>query len=219
MKRNEIVQKLMTEGFSEKTLVNMSDKQLNMLSVRILSEADIMISKKDPLANQKIADAKKQNKSIETYEEELKGGQVKLDKNKNGKIDSEDFKLLKKNKKTEDYCDSCDCVKSKCKCGEKKEINEWVKLLANENFHSFTSKNEIMEIINTKLNEQGPAIAEPDIDVEPGIKEPTISPDKDPFIDPWDNPNEGPDPSPKFKNDDSDLPDFMRFKEIINSFN
>ena len=219
MKRNEIVQKLMTEGFSEKTLVNMSDKQLNMLSVRILSEADIMISKKDPLANQKIADAKKQNKTIETYEEELKGGQVKLDKNKNGKIDSEDFKLLKKNKKTEDYCDSCDCVKSKCKCEEKKEINEWVKLLANENFHSFTSKNEIMEIINTKLNEQGPAIAEPDIDVEPDIKEPAISPDKDPFIDPWENPNEGPDPSPKFKNDDSDLPDFMRFKEIINSFN
>ena len=57
----------------------MSDKQLNMLSVRVLSEADIMISKKDPLANQKIADAKKQNKSIETYEEELKGGQKKID--------------------------------------------------------------------------------------------------------------------------------------------
>lgn len=205
MKRNEIVQKLMNEGFSEKTLVNMSDKQLNMLSVRVLSEADIMISKKDPLANQKIADAKKQNKSIETYEEELKGGQEKIDKNHNGEIDSEDFKILNAGKKK---------VKK-----EKKEINEWVKLLANENFHSFTSKNEIMEIINTKLNEQGPAIAEPDIDVEPGIKEPAISPDKDPFIDPWENPNEGPDPSPKFKNDDSDLPDFMRFKEIINSFN
>lgn len=205
MKRNEIVQKLMNEGFSEKTLVNMSDKQLNMLSVRVLSEADIMISKKDPLANQKIADAKKQNKSIETYEEELKGGQEKIDKNHNGEIDSEDFKILNAGKKK---------VKK-----EKKEINEWVKLLANENFHSFTSKNEIMEIINTKLNEQGPAIAEPDIDVEPGIKEPAISPDKDPFIDPWENPNEGPDPSPKFKNDDSELPDFMRFKEIINSFN
>lgn len=34
-------------------------------------------------------------------EEELKGGQKKLDKNKNNKIDSEDFKLLRKSKKQE----------------------------------------------------------------------------------------------------------------------
>ena len=97
MKRNEIVESLMKEGFSEKTLVNFSDKQLVTFASRILGEADIMISKKDPLANQKIADAKKQNKSIETYEEEmkegLKGNQKKLDKNHNGKIDGQDFKI------------------------------------------------------------------------------------------------------------------------------
>jgi hypothetical protein len=205
MKRNEIVQKLMNEGFSESTLVNMSDKQLNMLSERILSEETVMVSKKSPTYAADIEAAKKSLKTIETYEGELKGDQDKLDKNHNGEIDAEDFKLLKKDKK----------VVNK----EKKEINEWVKLLANENFHSFTSKNEIMEMINTKLNEQGPAIAEPDIDVEPDIKQPSISPDKDPFIDPWDNPNEGPDPDPKFEKGDSELPDFMRFKEIINSFN
>lgn len=34
-------------------------------------------------------------------EEKLYGGQKKLDKNKNGKIDAEDFKMLKKGKKTE----------------------------------------------------------------------------------------------------------------------
>lgn len=34
-----------------------------------------------------------------TMSESLKGGQKKLDKNKNGKIDAEDFKLLRKNKK------------------------------------------------------------------------------------------------------------------------
>jgi hypothetical protein len=47
-----------------------------------LSEADIMISKKDPLVNQKIKDAKDKNQSIETYEEEmkeeLKGNQKKF---------------------------------------------------------------------------------------------------------------------------------------------
>jgi hypothetical protein len=122
---------------SPTTLVKFTDKQLTNLAERMLGEADVMISKKDPLANQKIEDAKKQNKSIETYEEDmkedLKGNQDKIDKNKNGKIDSEDFKLLKKEKKS--------------------EMNEWVSALAEENFHSFTSKNEIMELINLKLNE------------------------------------------------------------------
>lgn len=141
MKRNEIVESLLKEGFSEKTLVKFSDKQLTTLASRILGEADIMISKKDPLANQKIADAKKQNKSIETYEEEmkieveeeLKGDQKKIDKNHNGKIDAQDFKILK---------------------NEKKNIKEWVSAVTNKNFHSFTSKNEIMEMIQFKLEEQ-----------------------------------------------------------------
>jgi hypothetical protein len=181
MKRNDIIKSLLNEGFSEKTLVNFSDKQLVTFASRVLGESDIMISKKDPLANQKIADAKKQNKSIETYEEEmkegskkkkvskptiydkalkdlggeegvikfletgkkpkkkkevdeeLKGGQKKLNKNHNGKIDAQDFKILK---------------------GKKENIKEWVSVVANKNFHSFTSKNEIMEMIQFKLQEQ-----------------------------------------------------------------
>lgn len=39
MKRQDIVNKLMAEGFSEKTLVNFSDKQLQKLSGMIISEA------------------------------------------------------------------------------------------------------------------------------------------------------------------------------------
>lgn len=148
MKRNEIVKSLIKEGFSEKTLVNFSDRQLTTLASRILGESDIMISKKDPLANQKIADAKKQNKSIETYEEEvkeeLKGGQKKLDKNHNGKIDAQDFKILKGQKKKP----TTDSKKDK-----KENIKEWVSLVTNKKFHSFTSKNEIMEMIQFKLKE------------------------------------------------------------------
>ena len=186
MKRNEIVQSLLKEGFSEKTLVNFSDKQLTTLASRILGEADIMISKKDPLVNQKIKDAKDKNQSIETYEEEmkegskkkkdtkptiydkalkdlggeegvikfletgkkpkkkkeveeeLKGGQKKLDKNHNGKIDGQDFKILNKKKK--------------------ENIKEWVSEVTNKKFHSFTSKNEIMEMIQFKLQEAGPNV-------------------------------------------------------------
>jgi hypothetical protein len=33
------------------------------------------------------------------------------------------------------------------------EVNEWVSNLAETNYHSFTSKNEIMELISMKLNE------------------------------------------------------------------
>jgi hypothetical protein len=147
MKRNEIVKSLLKEGFSEKTLVNFSDKQLTTLASRLLGESDVMISKRDPLANQKIADAKKQNKSIETYEEdvkeELKGGQKKLDKNHNGKIDSQDFKILKGQKK-----------KVSNKKDEKENIKEWVSAITKKNFHSFTSKNEIMEMIQFKLKEE-----------------------------------------------------------------
>jgi len=100
MKRTELVEKLIKEGFSEKTLVKFSDNQLIQLSSRMLSEEDMMISKKDPQYQQKVDSAKKQNKTIEAYEE-LKGNQSKIDKNKNGKIDADDFAILNKEKKGE----------------------------------------------------------------------------------------------------------------------
>jgi hypothetical protein len=214
MKRTELVEKLIKEGFSEKTLVKFSDNQLKQLASRMLSEEDMMISKKDPQYQQKVDSAKKQNKTIEAYEE-LKGNQHKIDKNHNGKIDAEDFAMLNKEKKSnveegdyhnersgkalekskEDFpqlknikkCDECGKVGTKCKCKkdveeevmeikskkcnhcnkemskcscddshleESNKIKNWVKgLVENKEFHSFTSKNEIMELIQTKLNE------------------------------------------------------------------
>jgi DNA primase catalytic subunit len=120
MKRNEIVESLLKEGFSEKTLVKFTDRQLSELAVRLMGEADIMISKKDPNVNQKIEDAKKQNKSIETYEQESEAPSSELNKKKKG---------------------------------ENVKVKEWVESIAEENFHSFTSKNEIMEMIQFKLKE------------------------------------------------------------------
>lgn len=136
MKRNDIIKSLLNEGFSEKTLLNFNDKQLNDLAVRIFSEETINIPKDDIKS---IETAKKEKKPFITYEqeveEELKGDQSKIDKNENGKIDKEDFELLKNNK-------------------EKSNIKEWVYSVTNKNFHSFTSKNEIMEMIQVKLQEQ-----------------------------------------------------------------
>ncbi len=174
MKRSELVDKLIKEGMSEKTLVKFTDKQLNNLANRMLGEAITTtadaLSKSAALQNL----AKKQDIKLVgeegEFSEELKGKQKNIDKNHNGKIDAQDFKILKgqkkevsENKKCNncgctkseckcEKCDKCDCTKSECKC-KKSNIKEWVNTLAEENFHSFTSKNEIMELINIKLNE------------------------------------------------------------------
>ena len=125
MKRTELVEKLIKEGFSEKTLVKFNDNQLLQLASRMLSEEDMMISKKDPQYQQKVDSAKKQNKTIEAYEE-LKGNQSKIDKNKNGKIDADDFAILNKEKKgevkeTEDCCSKCG--EKTCKCESVNEVD------------------------------------------------------------------------------------------------
>jgi len=210
MKRSEIVNQLMNEGFSEKTLAQLSDKQLNGLAERILGEQVTPMPPKQPALKigpkggelppspkgytisqnptdkSIIAVAKESEVS-----EELKGNQKKIDKNHNGKIDAQDFKILKGQKKKGDvnellrfYDDDGnpiknkkgeqDAVSTKDKDFEKKvktkkseknkedkksssevsEVKTWIKgLVENEKFHSFTSKNEIMDLIQAKLNE------------------------------------------------------------------
>jgi hypothetical protein len=70
MKRNEIVERLIKEGFSEKTLVKFNDTQLNKLAAKILNEESVMISKTSPTYAADLEAAKKAKKTIETYEEE-----------------------------------------------------------------------------------------------------------------------------------------------------
>lgn len=143
MKRSQIVEKLINEGFSERTLVKFNDKQLNDLSVRIFGEATKMI----PKGNKPEVDAAIKNKeTFMTYEgeveetEEPTDKQLKaLDKNKNKKIDAEDFKLLRKGKKSSS-------LKK-----ENNEVKSWVGNLVNEKYHNFTKKGEIMELIQSKM--------------------------------------------------------------------
>jgi 5-bromo-4-chloroindolyl phosphate hydrolysis protein len=93
MKRDVIVSQLIKEGFSEKTLVRFSDKQLLDLHERIVTTTKAMASNPDI---QKLADDP--TKTVEV-KETLKGKQKNIDKNHNGKIDAEDFAILNKEKK------------------------------------------------------------------------------------------------------------------------
>ncbi len=105
---------------------------------------------------------------------------------------------------------------------DKNEVLEWIDKLVENDYHPVTTKNEIMELLQQKLQEQ-PDVMDPDIEVKPGIEvEPDVdtpNPDTDPFVDPWDNPGEGPDPRPKFQGDDKGMPQFLKFKEILQSIN
>ena len=223
MKRNEIVQSLLKEGFSEKTLVNFSDKQLTTLASRILGEADIMISKKDPLVNQKIKDAKDKNQSIETYEEEMKEGSKKKKDTKPTIYD----KALKDLGGEEGVIKFLETGK-KPKKKKEENIKEWVSEVTNKKFHSFTSKNEIMEMIQFKLQEAGPNVkvghngtpefmtyeaapepSKPGTDA-PVREKPTTKPGKPKRENPFEPKHN---PKPKAEGEEG-LPEFLKFDKL-----
>lgn len=72
MKRSEIVKQLMIEGFSSETLMKMSDKQLNLLANRILSEQSTpgVLNVKTGSPDEK--KLKQLGKSFVAYENEIK---------------------------------------------------------------------------------------------------------------------------------------------------
>jgi hypothetical protein len=116
MKRNIIVEKLIKEGLSETTLVKLNDKQLNQLAERMLGETittTMANIQKSPALQ---AAAKDKTQTLNVVGEELKGNQKKIDKNHNGKIDAQDFKILngKKSKK----CDHCGKEITNCSCDD-----------------------------------------------------------------------------------------------------
>ena len=202
MKRNVIVEMLINEGFSEKTLVKFTDKQLVDLHERLIVRAADLT---DPNVKKIAADPTNQVQVVKEKKEsasELKGNQKKLDKNHNGKIDAQDFKILKGQKKKDVKEEKPSAGLSKEKKSEvvkkakkgadigkkgkgfekiadkaakkygskekgkkvaaaamwkniqKEGTEKWVDTITeNEYFHSLTSKNEILDLIKTKLNE------------------------------------------------------------------
>lgn len=236
MKRNEIVQRLIKEGFNQNTLVNMSDKQISMLSERILGEQTVVpqepktvYDSKDPKQVAALNQALKNPEQLKNVEvKEVEGGSVgpKVTKGHNGIPEFMDSKKLKKEKgKKEEPKKKKSLNLKKLEDLDKKEIKEWVETLIENNYHPLTTKDEIMELVKQKLNEgPGPLVAdpdvdvEPDIDVEPDVDTPSVNPDTDPYVDPWDNPGVGPDPRPKFQGEKG-MPEFFKFKQILQSIN
>jgi hypothetical protein len=226
MNRSQIVRNLINEGFSSDTLVGFSDKQLINLHERIVTTAkamqtnpDIKKMALDPNTSVEVKEGlkggqkkldKNHNGKIDAQDfkmlrakksevkEDLKGNQKKIDKNHNGKIDAQDFKILR-GKKSEVKEDEKWIQKaihpskegslkkalgvkkgetipdSKLKAAEKKggkigqrarlastlkklkehsEAQDFVNSLVEGQYHSLTTKNEIMDMIKTKLNEQ-----------------------------------------------------------------
>jgi hypothetical protein len=230
MKRIDMVEKLIKEGFSRNTLANFNDKQLTMLVGKILNEAQVVTTQKtvysaadqkdkaavnalldkaahDPnILKDKNIEVKELAKKTTKKKTTLKSNQKKLDKNHNGKIDGQDFKIIN---------------------AEKKEVNEWINSLVDAEYHPSVSKNELLETIKSKLAatmqpmpgkakighngtkefmtyESSPEKAEPDvapevIPSEPDVDEPKKRPSH-PGKRPTDpNQNPLPDPVPQAK--------------------
>lgn len=129
MNRKLIIEKLLMEGFTENTLSRLDDKAIFALAKTVLKEEDVMISKKDPQFQQKIAAAKKGNKTIETYESNVCPVCGMKD------CECKDKKHGDVNKKEENVS----------------EVEEWVLNLAESKYSQFTSKKDIMNIISEKM--------------------------------------------------------------------
>ena len=152
MKRTDLINRLIQEGISEKTLVNFTDKQINNLAERILGEAVTSKVNNTVYSPSEVSAAKQKGQgfgikdgtvtlnndggiTVATKEgtqdvaENLKGKQKKLDKNHNGVIDGQDFKILKGLKKKKDtnemlrfYDDDGNAIKDKKRKIRKKSI-------------------------------------------------------------------------------------------------
>ena len=207
MKRNEIVEKLIKEGFSEKTLVKFTDKQLSDLSSRILGEQVTPMPPKQPAlkigpkggelppspkgytisqnpTDKTIIAVAKESEVSEEKDKESKSwskiNKAKADYNSGHKLYADLIrdKIRKDHgfeptdnqvhnyitdvmKKLENPDYQSHWLTPRNKVDQTNEVKNWLETIAENNFHSFTSKNEIMELIKTKINE---------VEVGPNVK-------------------------------------------------
>ena len=218
MKRDVIVGKLIAEGLSEKTLVKLNDRQLAGLAERMLSEqvkkGSVVMSKvtSNPNDVKKLTD---QGLNVELREK--KGDDVKKCEDcgktiKNCKCDHSHLeespnvgkKVTKGHNNIPEFMDSKKLKES--------QIKKWIKgLVENEKFHSFTSKNEIMELIQVKINENKGEPSKPDTDT-PVREKPTTKPGKPKRENPFE-PKHAPKPK-ALGEDENKMPEFMKFKNL-----
>lgn len=220
MKRTELVQILVKEGMSEKTLVNFTDKQLKMLSERLVVKKDKLL--KDPQLQ-----AMAKTVDMEVVEKKEKWIQKAIDPKKKGQL-HKDLDVPKDEKIPSNKLKAA--AKKEGKVGQRarmalnlKNLNEWIDGLVDKNYHPIATKADILETISKKIKETvNPMPAGKPKTAHNGMKEfmeyskpetkpeekpdtetiPAPDPDKKPSkpkIHPGKNPNPGVQPGPKAK--------------------
>ena len=171
MERNLLIKKLLSEGFNTKTLVNLTDKQLNALSVRVLSEQNIKGSVKmkkgtNPIDIKKVTDSGVNVEVVENECDECKKTEVKEENPSKGLTKKQKSNIVKKAKKGEDIGKKGKnfekiSKKAEEKYGSKEKGDKvaaaamWKNIQKESvmNKMSTTTKGEITELIRQKLNE------------------------------------------------------------------
>ena len=188
MKRKDIIEKLLSEGFSEKTLSRMGDKELAVLAKTVLKEA-VMIKSgniKD------IENAKKLGKTIETYEEESEEGKD---------VENEEWSHVQKENEVESWVLNL-AEENFSNFTKKSEIMEIISSKVKETSTPMPATKarkghngipEFMSYDAIVSNQPSPSPAQPDIDTptKPGTPEKPSKP-KTPY-----EPGPGTNPKPK----------------------
>lgn len=201
MKRSEMIDGLLKEGFSEGTLVKFNDKQLSDLHERIFSEqmkkgGVIMPKTTPPTEIKKVTDQginvelrEKKGKPSAGLSKEKKSEIVKKAKKgkdigKKGKGFAKIEKKAKESGAKDPKAVAAAAMWKNIK-RESTEVKEWVNNLFESNYHPFTSKGEIMELIKTKMvqHEEGPKVKKghngvPEFMTYDAIKKSEVSEDK-----------------------------------------
>lgn len=167
MKRAQLIEKLMSEGFSEKTLVKFNDKQLEKFANKILKEAQTVTTtktvynSKDPkdvaALNTALKDPKVDKANIEVKEGEKKWIQKAIDPKKKGQL-HKDLGVPKDEVIPVSKLKAA--AKKKGKVGQRarmalnlKNLNEFVEDAVGANYHTLVTKGDMVSLIKEKLNE------------------------------------------------------------------
>lgn len=204
MKREEIVSKLIKEGFSETTLSKFTDSQIIKFANKVIKEVQQITTTKNVYNS-------KDPKDVAALNSVLKD--PKIDK-ANIEVKEEDIIPVSKIRKA---------VKNKTKKLNLNKLNEFVDNVVDNTYHSLTTKGEMVELVKTKfinISEKEETdklpefmgeveLAEPETapEVAPDTK-PDTKPDKDTPVrekpkHPGIRPTTNPDPAPKAKGDEA----------------
>lgn len=130
MKRTEIIEKLIKEGFSEKTLVKFNDNQLMKFADKMLKEAQTVTTTKTVYNSKDPKDIAALNTVLKTPDA-LKDQSVEVKE-----VDGAKIPKRKKGKSILNL----------------KDPSAFVENVVSKKYHSVTTKSEIMEMVKLKMN-------------------------------------------------------------------